>query len=64
MSGTTVDLTGIKVDQGINSSQEILEGMTEVAVGQNQDQGQVQIGIALGASDVENMIILPKIVQT
>ena len=49
ISGTPADLTGIEVGQGISGFQDILEKMTKVAVGQDQDQGQLQIETKLGA---------------
>ena len=41
----------------------MLEEWTEVAVDQDQDQGQIKTETKLDASDVENMIILPSIVK-
>ena len=63
ISGTTVDLTGTEVSQGIDSFQEILEEMTEVPVSQDWDQGQAQIETKLDALAVQNMINLPRIVE-
>ena len=42
----------------------ISEERTEIAVSQDQDQGQVQIDKELDSSDIKNMIILLRIVQT
>ena len=56
-------MTGIGVSQGTDSLQEILEEMTEVTVGQDQDHGQVQTQAGLDASDVKN-IIFPRIVPS
>ena len=49
-------MTGIEVGWDRQFSRYDKE-MTEVAVGQDQDQGQVQIEMGLDASDVENDII-------
>ena len=60
ISETTANVTEIELVQGTDCFQDFLK----VAVGQDQDQGQVQIETELDASDAENMIILPRIVQT
>ena len=57
-------MTGIEVGQGIDSFQESSEERTELAVGHDQHQGQVQIETELDVSDEKKMIILPRIVQT
>ena len=62
--GTTAGLTWLEVSRGIDSFKEILEEMTEVAAGHDQDQGQVKLETEFDASDVENIIILPKIALT
>ena len=61
ISGKTAELIGIEVGQGIDIYQEILEEITEVTIGQDQDQGQLQT--ETDVSDVENFTILPRIFQ-
>ena len=61
-SRTIADLIGVEVGQDIDSFWKTLDERTQVAVGQNQDQWQVQIEMELNVSDAESMIIFNRIV--
>ena len=61
--GTATGLTGIDVCPERENFQENLVEMAEVTVGQDQALGRLQMENGSGVSDVENMIILLRIVQ-
>ena len=58
-----VTLRGIEVNQETDNFQKTTEEITEVGVGEDQDQKQILIDTELGVLDAEIVIILPSIVQ-